>query len=806
MIGSTDVFGEIFGSVPEGDTSWNAKVAKAAIRAGFGVVLTYPNDKVTACTLTAAQAQKANLEAQDIAKAAGNLGWEKVKHACGVDHAITDEKDLTKVGVKRLLTDGANVALAPGKGLTRIAVADLDTSKEVETFRALWVENGGSPDIGLTVSSPGVLKDTWVHKDGGHVWFLVPDGIELPERKGRFTWCECHAFRPNIPNPDDPGKLITCKHSFAFYWASGYVLVPPSARTEGPYRLVGEAQSLPTWLADMAATAVAGQRVEGSEGLLGRFEDDPIDSWAQEIEWSEILTADGFTPHGYDNCGCPTYTRPGDATHSKSVTAHEPGCALNWPDVSSGHLPMHIWSDALGGGRTLSKLSWITESRFGGDTRAAMSALGISRLRETVDLSRDLDVYDAGPKSPMPEINGSNSETGQSEAHEIDGAPTSQLDMWKKSDDYRSRFSEELIRQVVRTDATKYLREIEVKESWLPPDDEDDFSLRLLNPPPGLQYAIEDVLPLRGNAMISAMFKAGKTTFMLEVVRALCDGTPFLGRYAVNTTGRVAMWQYELDASMMDQWLIDTQLEHPENLRLLNLRGRRIPLDTEYGQKWAIKWLRDREIRTWIIDPAVKAMIGWGDENDNNAVTLFTDMLDEIKEKAGVSELIIAHHTGRAEMAQGEERARGATRWDDWPDSRWILTKMQGSNTRFIRMTGRGADLPECALSYDPALRRVALVGQGDPLAGASRATAADSALRGQVLDFITENPGQGKNAIMSALGIKSQSTAGPIFSALVSAGTVYTTDGPNRSKLHFLGPKPTEALESPTAAKEIEA
>lgn len=802
MIGATDVFSEIFGSVPEGDISWNVKVAKAAIRAGFGVVLTYPGDKVAACTLTTIQAQKANIEAQDVAKAAGNLGWEKVKHECGISHVITDEKDLTKVGAKKLLADGANIALAPGTGGTRIAAADLDTSKEVETFRSLWIEHGGSPEISLTTATPGVFRGTWVHKDGGHVWFTVPEGVELPDRKGRFSWCDCHGFKVNIPNPDDPGRLIACRHSFAFYWASGYLLVPPSVRTEGAYRLVGEAQSLPTWLADMAGESVAGNRPEGAQGILGRFEEDPIDTWSQEITWGDILTGDGFTPAGHDNCGCPTFTRPGDASHSKSVTAHEPGCSLSWPDVSTGHLPMHIWSDALGGGRTMSKLSWIAESRFGGDVRTAMETLGLKRLVDTPDLSMDIEVYD--PKSPTSDTSGGSSETDQSSS--VKPPQKSRLEEWTETPGYIDRLSEEIARQYVRDKAVKYLRELEVKQSWLPPDDEDDFSIRLLNPPPGLQYAIEDVLPMRGNAMLSAQFKAGKTTFIMACIRALCDGEPFLGRFNVNTSGRVAFWNYELDAGMMDNWLIDAQLNNPQNLRLLNLRGKRIPLDTELGQKWAIEWLRERQIRTWILDPAVKAMIGWGDENDNTAVTLFTDMLDEIKEKAGVSELIIAHHTGRGEMVQGEERARGAARWDDWPDSRWLLTRMPGSDTRFIRMTGRGNDVPESALAYEPARRRVSLVGGGDPLAGATRATAGDMALRQRVLDFVTDNPGRGKNEIMNALGIKSQSSAGPVFSALISSGQLYTVDAPNNKKQHFIGPKPPERVEAPSAVGEIEA
>lgn len=799
MIGAIDSFSEIFGSVPEGDISWNVRVAKSAVKQGYGVVLIYPSDKVTACTLTAKQAQTANVEAQNTAKAAGNLGWERVKHACGVAHVITNEKDLNRVRVKELLAEGANIALAPGTGDRRIAVADLDTSKQVETFRALWIENGGSPEIGLTVASPGVFRETWVHKDGGHIWFEVPEDIELPDRKGRFSWCECHGHKVNIPDPDASGRLMACPHSFALYWASGYVLTPPSVREEGAYRLVGEAQTLPEWLATMARESVTGRTGDAVSGALGRFADDPIDEWSREVEWGDILSADGFTPAGHDNCGCPTFTRPGDSTHSKSVTAHEPGCSLSWPDVSTGHLPMHIWSDALGGGRTMSKLSWISESRFGGDTRAAMEALGLRRMKDAVPdlLAMDLEVYEPGeidnsPKSPMPETSGGNSETA---------ASNTGLLAWAESDAYREQFSLEVIRQFVRQNATDYLREMQVKKSWTPPLEEADFSLLLQSDIPELQYAIEDILPENGNAILFAQFKSGKTTFILELVRALCDGEQFLGRFNVNTTGNVALWNYELDAAMMVSWLKDTQLQNPQRLRLLNLRGKRVPLDTEYGQEWTIDWLRRNEVRTWIVDPAVRAMIGWGDENDNQAVTLFTDKLDEIKEKAGVRELIVAHHTGRAEQAVGEERARGATRWDDWPDSRWILTKMTGSDTRFIRMAGRGPDFPERALSYDPQRRRVALVGGGDPLASTDRLSIASETLKAQLLAYITSNPGLTKNKVMDGCAISSQRAVGPALSALESEGKIYTLDGPNRSKLHHPGSRPVAA----SAGGEVE-
>ena len=201
---------------------------------------------------------------------------------------------------------------------------------------------------------------------------------------------------------------------------------------------------------------------------------------------------------------------------------------------------MHIWSDALGGGRTMSKLSWIAESRFGGDTRAAMSALGLKRLRDDLPDAIVMDAIepysgagiDTVPKSPTPEISGTNSEEAPSKPG---------LLVWAESDDYRSQLKEEIVRQFVRKNATDYLREMEVKESWTPPMEEDDFSLILQSDIPELQYAIQDVLPENGNAILFAQFKSGKTTFILELVRALCDREPFLGRFSVNTTGNVAL-------------------------------------------------------------------------------------------------------------------------------------------------------------------------------------------------------------------------------------------------------------------------
>jgi hypothetical protein len=793
MIGANDFFGEIFGSVPDGAIEWNARIAKTMVRAGLAVVIIRPSDKQPACTLTAKQAQTADLLAQSEAREAGRLGWESVIHPCGVKHAITDEKDLNRVKVKELLADGANLAISVKHSTRRLAVADIDTAEQLDSFHRVAAERfpGMGDELGLTVKSPGVraVDGEWLHKDGGHIWFEVPDDVELPTNRGKFSYCPCHGFKPQRP---------VCPSAWALYWGSGYVLVPPSVRPEGPYRLVGGAVPLLAWLVDMTAESAPSAPENGADGALGSFSDDPIDQWSAEHPWSELLAAAGFTPASHDSCGCETWTRPGSPAHTKSVTAHEPGtCSFPWTDDSSGHFPMHVWSDALGGDRSVTKLDFYAESND--ITRGqAMERLGLGKLR-SAELAV-LDMMDlASPKDSEPVPSGGDSDVVDTEG---DSDVTGASDDWTQDPELLLQIKRRALDLYVNDRARDFLQEIKVGQSWTPPAGEDDFSIAMHDAPEEPRYAIEKVLSEEGNAMISAQWKSGKTTLVLEVIRALCDEDKFLGVYDVRTSGNVALWNYELSKDMMDGWLRDTNMQRPERLRRLNLRGNRIPLETKQGQEWAIRWLAEREIRTWIIDPAVRAMIGWGSESSNDDVTVFTDALDTIKARAGVSEMIIAHHTGRAEMEAGTERARGATRWDDWPDARWILTRQTPPlETRFLRMMDRnGGELPERALAYDRNLRRVSLVGDGDPLAGTSRQTAAEAAFRVKVLEFVTVNPGLGQNAIMRALGVDSVRKIKTALEGLADGRRVYHIAGPNNSKQWFPG-----GFELPTAGEGSE-
>jgi Bifunctional DNA primase/polymerase, N-terminal len=436
MMGELSWFSQIIGAAPEGEIEANARIAKALIRAGLAVVIIESGSKLPACTLLTKDAKKADTEAQDAAKEAGNPNWEKVKHGCGIKHALTDEKALTRKRIKDLFASGANLAIAPGVGERRLMAVDIDTSTQWDSFLEEWtdhiVDSGEEGAIDwprtfpLTVTSPGVMKVTasggenWIHKNGGHFWMEYPEDAELPTRPGKMTWCACHQMRQPKGG---------CEKAWAVYWNSGYVLVPPSVRPEGAYRLTGSALEAPYWLLDLIRQAPAPGAGEDGSVALHTDSDDPIDIWSAKTSWDTLLTADDFTPADSDNCGCPTYTRPGAPAHTKSVTAHEVGCGQY--DTSMGHGPLHIWSDALGT-KTISKLTYVAQEHYAGDFQEAMTALGIERTSKRDELDELDDLEDGPKKGDAPEHGADDGE----ELDELDdlGPIDEVVDTWKKVD------------------------------------------------------------------------------------------------------------------------------------------------------------------------------------------------------------------------------------------------------------------------------------------------------------------------------------------------------------------------------------
>jgi hypothetical protein len=327
------------------------EAAVNAVRSGLAPLPVKPGLKRPECILTRAEYRAADKAAKYAARDAGRKDWINAWHGdtvgCGYKHHITTEVQAREV-FERLTAKCPDLNLSIEVGKSRVIVVDADTPEEVLGFTTWWRENTGET-ISPTVRSPGVITDgVATHSDGGHTYFQLPDGFDADE----------------IRTTALPGGATA-------YVKARIVLVPPSRRAEGPYEAVGDIRPAPTFLLDAVRRA---ERVKPVSEYTG---DSPIDTWKVNTTWDELLEPAEWVPtRQTGSCGCPRWLRPGGgASSDNSAIAHE-GCAY-------GHFLMLLssavfpeWTNRKGE-RAMSKLDFVAETYHGGDTHAAMAALGL---------------------------------------------------------------------------------------------------------------------------------------------------------------------------------------------------------------------------------------------------------------------------------------------------------------------------------------------------------------------------------------------------------------------------------------------
>jgi hypothetical protein len=348
-----------------------------------------------------------------------------------------------------------------------------------------------------------------------------------------------------------------------------------------------------------------------------------------------------------------------------------------------------------------------------------------------------------------------------------------------------AKIQEQVERLRVRAEATEIFRAEVHARTWTPPVSYGPLSEELELPDDEQRWRFRGMLGVGHNALIVAGRKTGKTTMVGNVIRAYADGKPFLGRFEVESPGAaepagVAVFNYEVDERQYRRWLRDVEVINADRVHVLHLRGRTLPLANERVREWVVRWLAERHIGMWIVDPYSRAYVGSVDNgNDEAQVGTFLDTLDVIKAEAGVSELIMPVHTPKARAEAGEETAIGSQRLEGWPDSMWYLTRDLESGARFLRAEGRDVFLAEEQLEYREGDRELLLTG------GGNRAEAKRGAVVRMLTDYVASHPGCTGNEVKGALHWGRDT----FNEAVKAAGALIRTEpGPNRKIMHFLG------------------
>jgi hypothetical protein len=389
------------------------------------------------------------------------------------------------------------------------------------------------------------------------------------------------------------------------------------------------------------------------------------------------------------------------------------------------------------------------------------------------------------PSAPASSTSTTTPDTGSSDSPPNVAAPATPPDDELEQEIGRWQLlAIEVERQRAQRAARRHLDEEEAAASFREPVWRASLVEELAIPDEPVSYLVDQVFPTGANVLLTAQFKAGKTSTVNHLTRCLADDEPFLGRWDVTgLTGRVALWNYEVDERMYRRWLRDVGIANPERVTALNLRGYRMPIVVPRVEDWIVRWLQDHKISVWVVDPFARAFTGSGDsENDNTEVGRFLDTLDVIKHRAGVSELIMPTHTGRGIQEEGRERARGATRLDDWADVRWLLT-IDDEEQRYFRATGRDVEVPEGRMEWDEVGRRPQLIG-------GSRRGKGTLAAEQAVLDGARANPGISLNAlrgyVRNRLGKADNNVVAEAITILEKAGRI-RIDRSAQATRHYL-------------------
>jgi len=537
-------FTTVFGAVPAGGNDRLLYLCRAAVDQGYAIVPLHPGTKKPMCTLTSREVRDADELAREDARLAGHKHWATARHACGLKHALTERKDVDRV-IKRLVKNHGEINIGVELGRSRVIVVDVDTEAENAAFHEAWLQATGEPlPFGMTVRSPGVYADEeWKHKNGGHYWFSLPEGIAMPTADGALK---------------DPTGWVAM-------WADRQVLVPPSVRTEGPYELIGDIHPAPKWLI-MKILAHALERKRRLEQqaetrqrrLAEGTEEASIDVWSADTPWEDLLEPDGwYNTTVPDTCGCDIWTAPGIHASPKSATAHDVGCGASPYDDSAGHLPLHVWTDnppehLAGFTKTFSKIQYVALRDHGGDIRAACRAQGIMAEGN-------------GARAPLTPLEGQ----ALLQRFGVDADPLAQpSEPSGKAQELRAlettgTYPDE---QVVASDAVERLIQNRLNEKLI--NEEADNRLMRIKFPylsriaargfrsmdtvlseaaqTPAEFLIERWLRQGSYGVLGAEYKAGKTWFMLDMALSVASGSMFLGLVPAKL-GNVAIMHNEGD-------------------------------------------------------------------------------------------------------------------------------------------------------------------------------------------------------------------------------------------------------------------
>lgn len=328
----------------------------------------------------------------------------------------------------------------------------------------------------------------------------------------------------------------------------------------------------------------------------------------------------------------------------------------------------------------------------------------------------------------------------------------------------------------------------------------------LAEPDEETPYRIEGLALTESRILLSAPYKAGKSTVVGNLVRSLADAEPFLGHFAVNDPAQsIVIVDTELSKKTLRRWLREQNIVNTAAVRdVIALRGKVGTFnlaDDRCRAQWARRF---QDLGTdYLILDCLKPVLDAMGLDENNQVGEFLIPFEAMLADAGIADALVIQHMGHS-----GERARGSSQLLAWPDALWNLVRENPddpASPRFFSAYGRDVDVAEGLLEYDPQTRHLRLLGQSRKVAAAEANARADlQHLVGLLVeDVLGDGDGINQRSLLDAAASKYDIGRPRVIKAIAlgeSEGLISHREGARRSKIYTLANPCSECARPVTA------
>jgi len=321
-----------------------------------------------------------------------------------------------------------------------------------------------------------------------------------------------------------------------------------------------------------------------------------------------------------------------------------------------------------------------------------------------------------------------------------DGPFAAEIALDDQENAYQAEVAKEALRLRIRDEARVLYEQQKAGALTLP--DMHGLQDLLDEPDEDVRWMIDGLLSVGGKFMLAAQNKAGKTTAMVNLVRSLADGNPYLNSFQTVPSSRTIVLDDEMNKRDLRRWYRDSGIINTTAVDIVPMRG--------YGSTFNILvpsvrtlWAERLRGADVVILDCLRPILDALGLDENHDAGRFLEAYDALMAEAGVETYGVVHHMGHA-----GERARGDSRILDWPDAVWNLRRDRPADPdapeddalvpRYFSAYGRDVAVSEGLLAYDRASR--ALTYRPEVKRSANRVTQKDDRIRNALLRHCTEN------------------------------------------------------------------